>query len=167
MICTNIVNMNSRRQTSAIYLILLSIILSACGPLPTRPGQPSNGFIGNDVVSVASQYLGTPYKWGGATPETGFDCSGLVAYSYAQVGVNLPRTSRAQFEYVKPVNYRFLKPGDLLFFRLRSTRVSHVGIYIGENQFIHAPRTGKDVSVANLLSKFWRKRFVGAGRPSY
>lgn len=161
-------SMIRQNTPTAISLILLILVVSACGPLPTRPGTDGQpGFVGNEVVEVASQYLGTPYKWGGSTPESGFDCSGLVAYSYAQVGINLPRTSRAQFDYVRPVNYRFLKPGDLLFFRLRSTRVSHVGIYLGENKFIHAPRTGKDVSVADLMSHFWRKRFVGAGRPSY
>lgn len=119
------------------------------------------------VVSTASQYLGTPYEWGGSTPNEGFDCSGLVQYSYAQNGISVPRTSQEQFRFTsgsRITNITDLQSGDLVFFKGSTgtaTAPGHVGIYVGNGQFIEAPKTGDVVKVSNLAT---RPDFVGGGR---
>jgi cell wall-associated NlpC family hydrolase len=110
------------------------------------------------VVGVAMRYLGTPYRWGGASPG-GFDCSGLVMYAYAQVGVSLPHSSYAQYGYGVAVSRNALQPGDLVFF----DGLGHVGIYIGGNQFIHAPHTGDVVKISSLTG-WYASTYVGARR---
>ena len=117
---------------------------------------PSSQYGG--VVGVAMQYLGTPYVWGGASPG-GFDCSGLVMYAYAQVGVSLPHSSYAQYGMGVPVSYDQLQPGDLVFF----SGLGHVGIYICGGQFIHAPHTG-DVVKISAMSGWYSSSYVGARR---
>ena len=110
------------------------------------------------VVSVALSQLGTPYVWGGAAPG-GFDCSGLVAWSYAQVGVSLPHSSYALYGYGVPVSQAELAPGDLVFF----DGLGHVGIYIGGGQFIHAPHTGTVVQISSLTG-WYAATYDGARR---
>ncbi len=92
------------------------------------------------------------------------DCSGLVHYTYLKVGVTVPRTVEEQRRHAFPVSLNELQPGDLLFFRLDGRRISHVGIYLGGKRFIHAPRTGKHVSIAYLNDIYWNKRLAAAGR---
>ncbi len=110
------------------------------------------------VVGVAMQYLGVPYVWGGASPR-GFDCSGLVMYAFAKVGISLPHSSYAQFGMGTPVSIGQLQPGDLVFF----SGASHVGIYIGGGQFIHAPHTGDVVKISSL-SGYYSSAFAGGRR---
>jgi cell wall-associated NlpC family hydrolase len=110
------------------------------------------------VVGIAMQYLGVPYVWGGASPR-GFDCSGLVMYVFAQVGVSLPHSSYAQYNMGTPVSISQLQPGDLVFF----AGASHVGIYIGGGQFIHAPHTGDVVKISSL-SGWYSSEFAGGRR---
>jgi cell wall-associated NlpC family hydrolase len=110
------------------------------------------------VVGIAMQYLGVPYVWGGSSPR-GFDCSGLVSYVFAQIGVSLPHSSYAQFGMGTPVSISQLQPGDLVFF----TGASHVGIYIGGGQFIHAPHTGDVVKISSL-SGYYSSNFAGGRR---
>jgi len=109
------------------------------------------------VVGIALQYLGIPYVWGGSSPSTGFDCSGFVAYVYAQVGVYLPHHAASQYGYGTPVSYDQLQPGDLVFF----SGLGHVGIYIGGGQMVHAPHTGDVVRIASLAG---HGSFYGARR---
>ncbi len=117
------------------------------------------------ALQVAKKQIHKRYKWGGDNPKKGFDCSGLIQYAYKSIKVNIPRSAAAQYKYAKRVALKHLEVGDLIFFHTRRTRsrVNHVGIYLGGNKFIHAPRRGKNVSVANFNS-YWRKKFVGAGR---
>jgi cell wall-associated NlpC family hydrolase len=114
------------------------------------------------AATIAAQQLGIPYRYGGSTPN-GFDCSGLVYYSYQQAGLATPRTSAAQFSAARPIELREARPGDLLFFATQKS-VTHVGIYVGDNTFVHAPSSGKTVSVARITDAYYRDHFVAAGR---
>lgn len=112
-----------------------------------------------EIVEIARTYIGTPYKAGGSDPR-GFDCSGLTMYVYKQAGIRLPRTTTDQYFTLQPVKRP--REGDLVFFRLESRDVSHVGIYIGNFQFIHAPSSGKKVEIADLRNPYWKKSYAGS-----
>jgi len=117
------------------------------------------------VVRTARSLVGAPYAWGGSSPSTGFDCSGLVWYTYHQNGVTLPRVSWQQFGAGDPVASDDLLPGDLIFHRMKSKDKSlHVGIVTDRGTFIHAPSSGKRVMESILLDDFWRNHFIGARR---
>ena len=148
-----------------LFTICLCFVLSACSSNDIKSEHTQNlNNIKIKAIETARQQIGIPYKFGGFTPDKGFDCSGLVFYSFQQAGHALPRTAYAQLKYSKAIPRRHLSPGDLVFFRLFRSRVSHVGIYLGDNRFIHAPSTGKSVGIARLNSDYWRKRFAGARR---
>ena len=115
-----------------------------------------------EAVDIARQYLGIDYVWAGASPSGGFDCSGLVLYVYAQLGINLPHFARSQYDCGIHIAYSALMPGDLVFFGSSVETIHHVGIYIGNGQFIHAPQTGDVVKISSLSS---RSDLVGACRP--
>ncbi|GAB3055003.1 C40 family peptidase [Stenotrophomonas tumulicola] len=129
-------------------------------------GAEENGKI-QSVLRRAMTLLGTPYRWGGSTPDSGFDCSGLVGYVFrTALGIELPRVSRdmASDRKNELINDRTaLTEGDLVFFG-RKGRVDHVGIYVGEGRFLHAPSTGKDVRVDTLLTGYWGNKFMQARR---
>lgn len=118
---------------------------------------------GNKVVNLAQGVLGSPYKYGGSSPK-GFDCSGLVYYTHNKLGISVPRTTRDQAKHANSLSLRDVEPGDILFFKIYGNKISHVGIYTGNNQFIHAPKSGKFVSYASIDDPFWRQRLVKAGR---
>jgi len=128
---------------------------SSIGSVSIGPAPPPTH---SSVVSIAEQYLGVPYRWGGASP-SGFDCSGLVMYVFAQVGVSLPHSSYAQYGMGSPVSRDQLQPGDLVFF----DGLGHVGIYVGGGSFIHAPHTGDVVKISSL-SGWYASSYVGARR---
>jgi cell wall-associated NlpC family hydrolase len=132
-------------------------------PVGVSASTPDGGTVAppsqyGGVVAIAMRYLGVPYVWGGASP-SGFDCSGLVMYVYAQVGVSLPHYTGAQWNAGVPVSRDDLQPGDLVFFN----GLGHVGIYIGGNQFIHAPHTGTVVQISSLTG-WYAATYDGARR---
>ncbi|WP_082559568.1 MULTISPECIES: C40 family peptidase [unclassified Lysobacter] len=117
------------------------------------------------MLQRALALLGTPYRWGGSSPDKGFDCSGLVGYVFRNaLGIELPRVSREMAKTGELISDRNdLSEGDLVFFG-RKGRVDHVGIYLGEGRFVHAPRTGKDVTVSSLDTGYWSGKFMEARR---
>lgn len=126
-------------------------------------GRLGDAYVRDQIVQTARRLIDLPYRWGGTSMETGFDCSGLTMTVYQLNGMNLPRTSDEQFQTGNPVSIGELDKGDLLFFATGwGDTVSHVGIYIGEGRFIHAPGQGKTVRIASLDSKYHRRCFVGA-----
>lgn len=115
-----------------------------------------------ELVRTAQRFLGVPYRWGGADHQDGFDCSGLTMVCYRLNGLNLPRVSRSQFAAGRLVPREQLRPGDLVFFATRGgNQVSHVGLYIGGGQFIHAPRAGQAVRVEALSASFYSRTYMG------
>jgi peptidoglycan DL-endopeptidase CwlO len=133
----------------------IAVGASAATPEGSTVAPPN---VHGGVVGAAMQYLGVPYVWGGASPR-GFDCSGLVMYAFAKIGISLPHSSYAQFGMGTPVSIGQLQPGDLVFF----SGASHVGIYIGGGQFIHAPHTGDVVKISSL-SGYYSSAFAGGRR---
>jgi len=118
---------------------------------------------GDALVAVAMSLRGARYRYGGATPN-GFDCSGLVFFAHRQLGLDVPRTSRDQADAADFVKPRKLRRGDLVFFKIDSRHVNHVGIYIGNHRFVHAPGAGKPVTVNSLDDDFYAQTFSSAGR---
>lgn len=117
------------------------------------------------LLSNAMGLLGVAYRFGGTSPSTGFDCSGFMQHIFRKAfAVNLPRTSAQQAQVGTHVSRANLQPGDMVFFRTSGRRISHVGMYVGNNRFIHSPRTGKRIEITNLGSKYWSARYATARR---
>jgi hypothetical protein len=133
-----------------------------------RSGSSPSGTAANlrsGLVRTAHQFIGTPYRWGGTSAKTGFDCSGLTMTVYRLNGLQLPRSARSQFKTGRAVSKPALRQGDLVFFATsRRSRVSHVGIYIGGDRFVHAPGRGKDIRTADLNNSYFKRRYLGARR---
>jgi peptidoglycan DL-endopeptidase CwlO len=149
-------SIRNNAQAQAQALALQQTAIGASASTGSASVAPPSQYTG--VVGIAMRYLGTPYVWGGSSPG-GFDCSGLVAYVYAQVGVSLPHYTGAQWNVGVPVSRSDLQPGDLVFF----DGLGHVGIYIGGNEFIHAPHTGDVVKISSI-SGWYADTYVGARR---
>lgn len=129
---------------------------------PTMPFEHSGRI--QTVLKRALALLGTPYRWGGESTE-GFDCSGLVGYVFrSALGIELPRVSRDMATSGEKIEKAALTAGDLVFFSRRGKRVDHVGIYVGNGNFLHAPRTGRDVTVSSLADGYWSNKFMQARR---
>jgi cell wall-associated NlpC family hydrolase len=131
--------------------------------VPTRPvAAPSEPppSPGERAVRVALRAVGIPYRWGGESPQSGFDCSGLVRWAYRHVGVDLPHSSYALYGQGRPVQRRAIEAGDLLFFE----GLGHVGLYAGRGRMVHAPQTGRTVEVVSLASTNYGSRLIGARR---
>jgi cell wall-associated NlpC family hydrolase len=124
------------------------------GSAAARPGR------GARAAALAQRYLGIPYRWGGASPSTGFDCSGFVMYVYAKVSVSLPHNAAAQYRYGRAVSRSALRSGDLVFFN----GLGHNGIYIGSGRFIHSPHSGDVVKISGLSDSWYARTWVGARR---
>jgi cell wall-associated NlpC family hydrolase len=148
------------------------LVLSGCAgdidikPEPVVPRQVVKHSATTPAVDYALSLQGTPYIYGKATPEEGFDCSGFVKYVYERNGVHLPRTVKEMSNALTPVSNNNIHSGDLLFFNTSGNSVSHVGIYVNESNFVHAPssRAGK-VMVSSLKNNYWREHFIDARRP--
>ena len=131
--------------------------------LPQRPPVTSTNSSRNLMVRIARSTIGTPYKWGGNSPQHGFDCSGLMTYIHKNaLGMRIPRTAAQQRDNSRTISYKQLQLGDMLFFKT-SAKSNHVGIYVGNRQFIHAPSGGKRVKITSMDSSYWHKRFVKFG----
>jgi len=150
--------------------LMMLLVLGACSSAPPAYDHDSRhddlavgGHAGHRAAAVALQQVGIPYHYGGATPN-GFDCSGLVQYSYSRAGKWVPRTTGQLWTQLQPVPPRDLRPGDVLFFRIEG-KMSHVGLYVGDSQFVHAPSSGRSVTVATLDEPFYEASLIRAGRP--
>ena len=122
-------------------------------------------YTAREITVQALALLGVNYKWGADSPERGFDCSGLVTHVFQQVaGIMLPRNSQGMSKVGEKIDKSDLQPGDLVFFNTRKRPNSHVGIYIGEERFVHAPRSGGEVEISDMHESYWKKRFNGARR---
>ncbi|MPZ42971.1 MAG: glycoside hydrolase [Betaproteobacteria bacterium] len=118
-----------------------------------------------EIIFYALSLVGVHYRWGGSSPQTGFDCSGLVNHVFRQIaGMVLPRDSYGMARLGTPIALDELRPGDLVFFNTRRRPFSHVGIYLGERRFLHAPSAGKTVNIVDMTQAYWAKRYNGARR---
>lgn len=127
-----------------------------------RRAEKGEAYLREELVRTARSFLGVPYLWGGASADAGFDCSGLTMTVYQLNGFDLPRTSRDQFSTGQPVRKEALEKGDLLFFAPDGDKVSHVGIYAGQGQFIHASGKGKRIRTDSLDQAYFRRTYLGA-----
>ncbi len=130
-------------------------------PPATRPGERDMGFI---AARTAERFIGIPYQWGGNTVVDGMDCSGFTRAVYNLCGISIPRTSREQFKVGNPVEKDSLRDGDLVFFGASESSINHVGIYVGNGKFVHAPKRGEDIKTASIDESYFERRFVGARR---
>ena len=156
-----------------LLLALVAIILSSCASTPKQSPNKTKPLVsdkvlpgdnkGMTIAQIAESMVGVNYRYGGSNPDQGFDCSGLVFYSHTQVGEQVPRVSYAQLAASDAVDGDELKPGDLLFYRING-KPSHVGIYIGHGRFVHAPSSGKKVSISSIENVYFKPRFIRAGR---
>jgi len=115
------------------------------------------------IVRYAKNFLNKKYRYGVQDPRYGFDCSGLVQYAYKEAGINIPRTAKEQYARSKKINKNELELGDLVFFSIENNEISHVGIYVGNNKFIHSPSSGKNVRIDELSNPYWEKVYAGCG----
>ena len=159
---TQMIAQRLRRVGAFSLQIAMLAVLSACGGGSFVTPEEDAGNPGQQAAAFALEQVGTPYRYGGASPD-GFDCSGLVQYAYDRAGIRVPRTTGQLWQAAAPVAQPDLEAGDLLFFRIEG-KMSHVGMYLGERRFVHAPQSGRSVSVASLDAPFYRSALIGAGR---
>ncbi len=158
------------KQVARRLAVFMAFVwLAGCSLVPVGPESPTAPTVGetalrHEVVMQAMSLLKTDYQWGGAHPERGLDCSGLVQYVYRQAAnINLPHSTVEIAKQARRIGRESLQPGDLVFFNTQKRPFSHVGIYIGEGRFIHAPRSGSEVKISSLGTAYFAKRFNGAG----
>lgn len=162
--------MNLRANIFALILLGFSSFALAApddknAARPATSRELAEDAVVGDVLLQAMSLMGIAYRFGGTNPNTGFDCSGFIRYIFQRsIGVNLPRTAAEQAKIGRSVDRSELKPGDILFFNTRGFANSHNGLYLGNGRFVHAPRTGKNIEIANLGSSYWTSRFNGARR---
>jgi cell wall-associated NlpC family hydrolase len=129
----------------------------------TAHGPDDNEYIRDKIVDTANRYIGIPYRWGGESRQTGFDCSGLTMVIYRLNGLKLPRSSRMQWQTGRSIGRNELSKGDLVFFATSGgKRVTHVGIYTGNNKFLHAPGRGRKIRISSMSNDYFKSRYLGA-----
>jgi len=143
------------------FSVALMAAVAGCGHKPVADIDGDEAAY--RAAENAARMVGAPYRYGGNTPR-GFDCSGLVQYSYARAGVSLPRSTDGLRRSTRPISQGSLRRGDLVFFNQEGKRSSHVGIYLGNNQFVHAPSRGKTVHISTFGDRYWQRHFAGARR---
>jgi len=149
---------------------LFITLLASCSSQPRyiehdqAPNSHNNQTNSQRLIDIALRQQGTPYRYGGKSPKRGFDCSGLIQFSFAQIGKRIPRTIKQQFKSRQPVSLGSLRPGDLLFYETEGRTPGHVALYLGRGEMIHAPSSGKAVKISRLNNPYWRTRLVAAGR---
>lgn len=159
-------------NNKALFLVISCMALAACGTVSRVPGPPPPAKEIRplepqraEALLVALMALGVDYRNGGRSTATGFDCSGLVAHVFEEAyGIRLPRTALGQSEAGRAIALHELEPGDLVFYDTLGRPYSHVGIYLGDDKFVHAPKSGQAVRVESLRTSYWTKRFNGARR---
>lgn len=146
--------------------LLFALLATGCSSVRSRPGSSFHvqPVAPEAIVRTATKQIGRPYRYGGEDPKRGFDCSGLVWWSYQQNGSAIPRSARIQFQLGRRVKSTELKPGDLVFFDIGGSPPAHVGIMVDPPKFVHAPTTGEKVRLDSLKNVYWSKHFYGAKR---
>ncbi|OES45169.1 C40 family peptidase [Domibacillus iocasae] len=141
-----------------LFLIVSICFMMFGGLLPAQ--ETKAAYSADATIAEAKEHIGTPYKFGGTTP-SGFDCSGFIQYAHKQTGYSLPRTAAEMYKKGKAVSKANMEPGDLMFFTTYKKGASHVGIYLGNNQFIHAS-SSKGVTIDKTSNSYWSKRYIGS-----
>jgi len=153
-------------------LLIIGVVLfafSGCAAAPVASPRPAKTIAadrGDAAAALAAKMVGKPYKYGGSSPSSGFDCSGLVQYSFRHAGVTLPHNTLQQRSASRLVKVSELRRGDLLFFDQEGKKNSHVGIYLGDGRFVHAPSSGKSVRNDALANPYWKKHLSEVRRPA-
>jgi len=151
------------RAVTRAHALFLAFALAGCASAPASRGPAVSAELAERAAGQAAKMVGKPYRYGGAGPAA-FDCSGLVQFSYRQAGVSLPHNTEAQRQSSQAVRLSSLRRGDLLFFDQEGKKNSHVGIYLGDGRFVHAPSSGKVVRSDRLDSPYWKKHLSEARR---
>ncbi len=160
----NIAQILYKNSHFLLILAAFSLLTAGCSSSPQKTYHAKAHGQHQKILKIAKTQLGKPYRYGGRSPKTGFDCSGLIQYSYKMAGISVPRTTKQLYSVATPIKRKQLKAGDLVFFRIDRRKISHVGLYLGNNKFIHAPSSGKRVNIANMNNRYWRKHFSRGGR---
>ncbi|MCW5575974.1 MAG: C40 family peptidase [Burkholderiales bacterium] len=161
-----------KNRIAAIALALLPFAASAVestriAEVPDTPAAAESGLFAQaqELALRALGFIGVPYKWGGSSPDTGFDCSGLIRFLYAQItGQTLHGTAAEISRVGEIIDQSDLQPGDLVFFNTLRRPFSHVGIYLGDSRFVHAPSRGGVVEIVDMRQRYWKNRYNGARR---
>lgn len=146
-------------------LLIVLLGLTACSSAPQLPSLRQEASGNRQAAADALNLQGVPYRPGGQSPQEGFDCSGLIQYVYTRQGRRLPRSSLEMAQQLRAVDINARQPGDVLIFNMDNKPLSHVGLYVGHDDFVHAPGQGRGVTRASLAWPFWRERLVGVRRP--
>lgn len=165
---------SNARLPALALLAALAATVTGCAGAPQAPPAADPGRVhvepraaeahaGTAIADLARNLVGAKYRYGGTKPGEGFDCSGLVFYTYAQAGYKVPRTSQEQFRAARKISLGSAGAGDLMFFQ-DEAKLSHVGIYLGDGLFVHAPASGERVAVASLDTPYYQQHLIAVGR---
>lgn len=166
-------DLGNRLFFTGISILFFCALLSGCATVSVPPPNKADNveinkqsvpvITAHPAIQIAEQLKGKPYRYGGVTPK-GFDCSGFVHYAYRKAGITIPRTTKDQYRTSQRLPIEQARSGDLLFFKINSRKLSHVGLYAGNGRFIHASTTQNSVSDASLNDPYWQERLIAVGR---